>query len=250
VNVSVNRIDISLGSAGKAGVAALIPAASIFLAIVEPRARIAASAIVGAFALLIVWTLWRGGTVTFPGLTLSGSCQPAEPPTSRVAAPTGRSPRQAAPPAASAGSAGTATGFAILLLAGAAVVWFLAGASHAAASPGASARAQASSPSAVVRAYYADINQRNWPKAWQLAGGQSRDYGTAYQRWADGYRCTVQDQVTRITARGDGLLVLVRAQETGSIVQDYKFSYVVRHGVLTQPRTLSHTGHAPQGCGS
>ena len=44
----------------------------------------------------------------------------------------------------------------------------------------------------------------------------------------------------------NSLLVSVRALENGNVIQDYRFSY----GVLTQPRMLSYTGHAPQGCGS
>jgi opacity protein-like surface antigen len=137
------------------------------------------------------------------------------------------------------------------LAAAAVVVLFLASASHAAAmsspTPG---RAQVSSLAAVAQAYYAAVNQRDWPRAWQLAGGNSRGYGTAaYRQWVGGYTCTVRDHVTKITVKGNSLLVLVRALETGGITQDYKFSYVVRHGVLTHPRMLSYTGHAPQGCG-
>jgi len=95
-----------------------------------------------------------------------------------------------------------------------------------------------------------DSNQRDWPRAWQLTGGKSRDYGTAaYRQWVGGYGCTVRDHVTTITAKGNSLLVFVRALETGGVTQDYKFSYVVRRGVLTHPRILSYTGHAPQGCG-
>jgi hypothetical protein len=52
----------------------------------------------------------------------------------------------------------------------------------------------------------------------------------------------VQDHVTRVTARGDSLLVFVRALETGGVIQDYEFSYIVCHGVLTQPRMLGYTG--------
>ena len=49
-----------------------------------------------------------------------------------------------------------------------------------------------------------DSNQRDWPRAWQLAGGKSRDYGTAaYRQWVGGYSCTVRDHVTTITAKGN-----------------------------------------------
>ena len=258
MTVNINKITINLANAGKAGAAALIPAASVLLAIFEPRARVATSAIAGAFALLIVWTLWRGGTVALPGLTLSGHRPPpAEPPSQRVAAPAASPVREAVPPppspaGTSSGGAGVAIGVIVSLAAAAAVVLFLASASHASATssrtPG---RVQASSPAAVAQAYYAAVNQRDWPRAWQLAGGKSRDYGTAaYRQWVGGYSCTVQDHVTRITVKGNSLLVFVRALETGGVIQDYKFSYVVRHGVLTQPRMLSYTGHAPQGCDS
>jgi hypothetical protein len=258
MNVNINKITINLANAGKAGAAALIPAASVLLAIFEPRARVATSAIAGAFALLIVWTLWRGGNVALPGLTLSGHRPPpAEPPAQRVAAPAASPVREAVPPppppaGTSSGGAGVAIGVILSLAAAAVVVLLLASASHASATssrtPG---RVQASRPAAVAQAYYAAVNQRDWPRAWQLAGGKSRDYGTAaYRQWVGGYSCTVKDHVTRITVKGSSLLVFVRALETGGVIQDYKFSYVVRHGVLTQPRMLRYTGHAPQGCGS
>lgn len=256
MNVNINKITINLANAGKAGAAALIPAASVLLAIFEPRTRIATSAIAGAFALLIVWTLRRGGTVALPGLTLSGHRPPAEPPAQHAAAPAARPAHQAVPlppPAdgTSSGGAGAAIGVTVSLAAAAAVVLFLASASHASpTSSRAPGRAQASSPAAVAQAYYTAVNQRDWPRAWQLAGGKSRDYGTAaYRQWVGGYSCTVHDHVTRITVKGSNLLIFVRALETGGVTQDYKFSYVVRHGVLTHPRMLSYTGHAPQGCG-
>ena len=258
MNVNINKITINLANAGKAGAAALIPAASVLLAIFEPRARVATSAIAGAFALLIVWTLWRGGNVALPGLTLSGHRPPpAEPPAQRMAAPAASPVREAVPPppppaGTSSGGAGVAIGVIFSLAVAAVVVLLLASASHASATssrtPG---RVQASRPAAVAQAYYAAVNQRDWPRAWQLAGGKSRDYGTAaYRQWVGGYSCTVQDHVTRITVKGSSLLVFVRALETGGVIQDYTFSYVVRHGVLTQPGMLRYTGHAPQGCGS
>src|ERR1035437_6973774 len=173
------------------------------------------------------------------------------------AAPAASPVREAVPPppppaGTSSGGAGVAIGVIVSLAVAAVVVLLLASASHASATssrtPG---RVQASRPAAVAQAYYAAVNQRDWPRAWQLAGGKSRDYGTAaYRQWVGGYSCTVKDHVTRITVKGSSLLVFVRALETGGVIQDYKFSYVVRHGVLTQPRMLRYTGHAPQGCGS
>lgn len=252
MNINVDKINLNLGNVGKAGAAVLVPAATVIVAIFEPRARVATSAVAGALALLIVWTLCRGGTVALPGLTLSGrqpsaapaappAIAPATPPALQTASPSARTPRN---------RTGAVLGLTVVLVTAAAVVLFLASASHAAAgSSRAPVRAPESGPVAVAREYYAAVNQRDWPKAWQLAGGKSRDYGTAaYRQWIDGYSCTVQDRVTRIAAKGNNLLVFVQALETGGVTQDYEFSYVVRHGVLTKPRMLRYTGHAPQGC--
>jgi len=243
MNIKVNKININIGKVG----AVAIPAASVCLIIFEPSARICSAIALAAFAVLVVWNLSRGGSVAFPGLTLSGR-RSAKPRASRGAAlrrPPAR-PVNARPAAASRGGPGLAV---VLVPIAAAVGLFVAGnASHAAT--GRPRALDQAGPASVARAYYAAVNRRNWPKAWQLAGNSDRGYGPAYHRWVDGYNCTVWDQITRITSRGDRLLVLVRARETGGVVQDYRFSYVVSDGVLTQPRTLKFSGHAPQGCGS
>lgn len=104
-------------------------------------------------------------------------------------------------------------------------------------------------PASVGYAYYAAVNDREWPKAWALAGQPAAVYSAAYYQWAAGYGCTARDQVTSITARGAALLVSVRAQESGGVIQTYRFSDIVKGRVLTHPQMLSFTGHDPQGCG-
>jgi hypothetical protein len=47
MNVNINKVTINLANAGKAGAAALVPVASVLLAIFEPRTRVATSAIGG-----------------------------------------------------------------------------------------------------------------------------------------------------------------------------------------------------------
>jgi hypothetical protein len=246
VNIEVNKIDINVGKVG----AAAVPAASICLFIFEPSTRIYAVVALAAFAALVMWNLSRGGSVAFPGFTLSGQQPTKKPRSSRVTAPPRppTSPLSCQPAAPSRGGRGLAV---VLVPIGAAVALFIAGnASHAATGgPRASGQSQQQRPASVARSYYAAINQRDWPKAWQLAGNSDREYGPAYQYWVDGYSCTVWDQITSITSRGDRVTVRVRARETGGVVQHYKFSYVVRDGVLTQPRTLKVVGRAPQGCG-
>jgi hypothetical protein len=107
----------------------------------------------------------------------------------------------------------------------------------------------AGGPEAVVYSYYAAINDREWSKAWALSGQPAKMYSAAYNEWVSGYGCTVRDRIIGITARGAALMVSVRAQESGGVIQIYRFSYIIESGVLTHPRTLSFTGHAPQGCG-
>jgi hypothetical protein len=104
-------------------------------------------------------------------------------------------------------------------------------------------------PASVVYAYYAAVNEREWPKAWALVGQPSAIGSAAYNYWAEGYTCTLRDQITGITVRGTAVLVSVRAQESGGLTQSYRFSYIVRDGILTLPQTLSRTGRAPSGCG-
>ena len=166
----------------------------------------------------------------------------------------GGNPRAAAPAAAQPANhgAGAATAIVLILLAGVIACALIPVSSQSAAGATANPHGKAAvsaGPASVVYAYYAAINDREWPKAWALAGQPALVDSAAYSQWADGYGCTVRDQVTSITARGAALLVSVRAQESGGVTQTYRFSYVVRGGVLTHPQMLSFTGHAPQGCG-
>ena len=245
VNIEVNKIDINVGKVG----AAAIPAASICLFVFEPSTRIYSVVALGGFRCprrvepiarrqcRLPWIhAFRSAADQETALiTCYRATQAADPPI--------RSPA-AAP---SRGGRGLAV---VLVPIVAAVGLFIAGnASHAATGgPRASGQSQQQGPASVARAYYAAVNQRDWPKAWQLAGNSDREYGPAYRYWVDGYSCTVWDQITSITSRGDSVTVRVRARETGGVVQT-TFSYVVRDGVLTQPRTLKVVGHAPQGCG-
>ena len=106
---------------------------------------------------------------------------------------------------------------------------------------------------AVVRAYYTAVNRHHWLKAWRLWGNDPADpHGAAYNRMISGYRCTIHDQITAITSNRGITLVRIRAQESNgvvSIVQTYRYSYVVRDGHIKTGVELGHTGNPPPGCG-
>jgi hypothetical protein len=207
---------------------------------------------------LTTWNLARGGSAALGIFMLSGR-KTARPRTPRPAAPlhqpapsssAGKPPAPASAQPASRG--GAATAIVLILLAGVIACAFIPASGQPAAGATANTHGKAAvsaGPASVVYAYYAAVNNREWPKAWALAGQPDAVYSAAYNQWADGYGCTVRDQVTSITARGAALLVSVRAQESGGVIQTYRFSYVVRGRVLTHPQMLSFTGHAPQGCG-
>jgi hypothetical protein len=219
-------------------------------------------AVLVALVGLTTWNLSRGGSAALGNFTLSGR-KPTRTRTSRPAAP----PHQPTPPGskgkppapapaaaqpASRGGGAAAAAIVLILLAGVIACALIPASSQPAAGATANAHEKAAAsagPASVVYAYYAAVNDREWPKAWALAGQPAPVGSAAYSQWADGYGCTVRDQVTSITAHGAALLVSVRAQESGGVTQTYRFSYVVRDGVLTHPQMLSFTGHAPQGCG-
>jgi hypothetical protein len=211
-----------------------------------------------ALACLTVWNLARGGSAALGNFTLSGR-KSARPRTPRPAAhPHQPAPGTSAgkPPAPAAGRpasrAGAMTAIVLILVAGFIACAFIPASGQPAAGPTAHAHGKATipaGPASVIYAYYAAVNDRDWPKAWALADQPEAVHSAAYDQWAEGYDCTVRDQVTSITARGTALVVSVRAEESGGVIQSYRFSYVVRGGVLTHPQMLSFTGHAPQGCG-
>jgi hypothetical protein len=216
-------------------------------------------AVLAALVALTTWNLARGGSAALGHFTLSGRKTPQPRAPRLPAAP----PRQPAPPASAgqppapaaaqpASRAGAATAIVLVLLAAVIACALIPASGQPAAGATANPRGKAAAPAgpaSVVYAYYAAVNDREWPKAWALSGQAAPVDSAAYNQWIDGYSCTVRDQVTGITAHGDALLVTVLAQESGGVTQSYRFSYVVKGRVLTHAQMLSFTGHAPQGCG-
>jgi len=205
---------------------------------------------------LTTWNLARGGTAALGKLKLTGRRKSARPRASRSAEASTHRPSPPAkaenPPTLATArptshrGAGTTTVI-VLLLAGVIAWVYVPSGQPAVAATGRVPRRVtiSATPQSAVYAYYAAVNDREWSKAWALVGQPDAIGSAAYYRWADGYNCTVRDQITGIATRGTTVLVTVRAQESGGLTQSYRFSYVVRSGVLTRPQILSFAGRAP-----
>jgi eukaryotic-like serine/threonine-protein kinase len=98
------------------------------------------------------------------------------------------------------------------------------------ASPAVSSAAPAvPGPAATVQSYIAAINQRNWPRAWNLGGD---NLGGSYSTFVAGFSQTSHDVITGLHASGDTVTLTMQAYETTGAVQTYALRYVVHGGVI------------------
>ena len=88
-------------------------------------------------------------------------------------------------------------------------------------------------PRAVVLAYIAAINARNWHRVWALGG---KNLSTSYQDMMAGYRLTAHDELTSIKVHGDTVQAHLLAHQTTGAVHSYRMRYVVHGGVITAGR--------------
>jgi hypothetical protein len=80
-----------------------------------------------------------------------------------------------------------------------------------------------------VEAYIAAINDRDWPKVWQLGG---KNFSLSYAAMISGYRNTARDVITSLTVQGDTVTARFQAYQTTGQVQTYLARYVVVNGVI------------------
>jgi uncharacterized protein YbjT (DUF2867 family) len=85
-------------------------------------------------------------------------------------------------------------------------------------------------PRAVVLAYFAAINARDWHRVWALGG---KNLNTSYQNMVAGYRFTAHDDLTSIKVHGDTVEAHLLARQTTGAVRSYRIRYVVHGGVIT-----------------
>jgi hypothetical protein len=96
------------------------------------------------------------------------------------------------------------------------------------------------SPAAVVHAYFAAINSRDWPRVWRIS---HRVLHETYRQMVAGYQGTARDVVIHIVVSGDVVTARVRAYEVSGGAQVYAFRFVVQNGIMTYGRqTLLRTG--------
>jgi eukaryotic-like serine/threonine-protein kinase len=84
-------------------------------------------------------------------------------------------------------------------------------------------------PGAVVEAYYAAVNTRDWRRAWRLGG----EYlSPSFRSMVDGYRATDKDVISSIRVARSTVVVRIRAYEVGGALQVYRMIYLVSNGTI------------------
>jgi serine/threonine protein kinase len=107
-----------------------------------------------------------------------------------------------------------------------------------AASPPAAQRttgaALAEDPAAVVRAYFAAINEHRYLRAWQLVGGgtSGSSNGTAFPQFRNGYVGTLRDKLTVLSTKGDVVTARLRALQDNGVIKIYEGTYTVANGII------------------
>jgi hypothetical protein len=92
------------------------------------------------------------------------------------------------------------------------------------------------SPRNVVRAYFAAINARDWPKVWRIGGDHM---SATYDSMVAGYADTIRDVVASTRVSGDHVIVSIHAHELSGAIQVFKVEYTVRNGLITMGKVLS-----------
>ena len=90
-------------------------------------------------------------------------------------------------------------------------------------------------PRAVVLAYFAAINERDWPTVWRLGGDR---LSSSYHAMVAGYAETVRDDAQVVRVKGDTVVVQLRAYETGGVMQVFRVYYVVTDGTISSGSSL------------
>ncbi|MEV2220017.1 hypothetical protein AB0E01_09085 [Nocardia vinacea] len=86
-----------------------------------------------------------------------------------------------------------------------------------------------SASAAVVYAYFAAINRRDYPQAWAL-GGHNLD--SSYDDFVAGLATTDHDAVTIISEEGDTIHIRLSARQSDGTYRTFVGYYVVRDGAI------------------
>ena len=141
--------------------------------------------------------------------------------------------------------------FAAVVLAGAVAAGFIL--TSGSRTPPAAASTSGTGPAPVVRAFFAAINQHDWQRVWSLGGrylNRRPPYNTL-SGMISGYRCTVDDEVVKLSVHGQtasGTFVAHDANRGISTQQTFSFTYIVSNGAIRSGSQKLVTGQAPPGC--
>jgi hypothetical protein len=93
-------------------------------------------------------------------------------------------------------------------------------------------------PRVVVADFFAAVNRRNWHQVWQLGGSH---LSPSYRAMVAGYAGTVRDEVQSEMVSGDRVTVRLLAYQAGGVTRQYRISYQVRNGIITQGTVLANS---------
>jgi hypothetical protein len=88
-------------------------------------------------------------------------------------------------------------------------------------------------PRAVVVAYVAAINARDWQRVWRLGGDR---LSPSYHAMVTGYAATVRDEIRSIRVTGDQVTVQIRGYRRHARTLNYRIDFTVRDGVIAAAR--------------
>jgi Protein kinase domain len=87
-------------------------------------------------------------------------------------------------------------------------------------------------PVGTVQAYYAAISARQYLRAWNLGGKNSRS-GLTFSQFEEGFSTTRTDRVTILSHAGDAVTARLAAVQTDGSVRNFLGKYLVEGGVIT-----------------
>ena len=103
-------------------------------------------------------------------------------------------------------------------------------ATTASAAAGASPSIAPTSPAAVIQAYYAAINTKNYEQAWKLGGDT---LGESYSKFATGFTSTKSDTIVVNSVSGDTVHVTLTATQDDGSVSRFTGTYTVSGSAFT-----------------
>jgi len=89
----------------------------------------------------------------------------------------------------------------------------------------------AAEPEAVVTAYFAAINNREYQTAWDLGGKNLGD--PDYDAFVAGYATTERDSISQVSVQGTVVTLVLNALQTDGTSHSYHATYTVLDGVIT-----------------